>query len=158
MGGTLVYFALLDPIGDTLRPTGGRDVKAESSIERALRQFAPRTTVLQRRALYALRNAFAHEFRLVNINRRRPEYTFTFAVNDDVTAPLVRWGARRWDGSLNSTAKKTRTVVGLPAVGDLCESVVRSVRQHSNSVRLRSRVEVDELQRRFAFRVTEQLD
>src|SRR5260221_268835 len=46
--GTLVYFALLDQIGDTLRPAIGRDIKRESSIERALRQFAPGTTKRQR--------------------------------------------------------------------------------------------------------------
>lgn len=152
--GTLVYFALLDQIGDTLKPAFGRDVKGESSIERALRQFASSTTKRQRQALYALRNAFAHEFGLVNINRRRPEYAFAFVVDDDIRAPLVRWGARRWDGKLSSAATKTRTVVGLPAFGDLCESVVLNVRQHSNSVRLRSRVGVDELQRRFAFKIT----
>lgn len=151
--GTLVYFALLDQIGGTLRPARSRDIKGEPSIERALRQFAPVTTKRQRQALYALRNAFAHEFGLININRRRPEYTFTFSVDDDVGAPLLRWPPRRWDGEVSSASTGTRTVVGLPAFGDVCETVVRSVRQQSNSVRLRSRVDTDELQRRFAFRI-----
>lgn len=156
--GTLVYFALLDQVGDTLRPAFGRDIKGESSIERALRQFASSTTKRQRQALYALRNAFAHEFGLVNVKKSRPEYTFAFAVDDDIRAPLVRWGARRWDGTLSSATTKTRTVVGLPAFGDLCESVVLNVRQHSNSVKLRSRVGLDELQRRFAVKITSDLD
>jgi hypothetical protein len=152
--GTLVYFALLDQIGNTLWPIQGRDAKRESSIERALRQFAPESTRRQREALYALRNAFAHEFGLINVNKHRPEYTFAFAVDDDVEAPLLLWPPRRWDGQIRSASAKTRTVVGLYAFGDLCESVVRNVRLHSNSARLRSRVNVDELQRRFAFKMT----
>ena len=153
--GTLVYFALLDQIGDTLRPALGRDIRGEASIERALRQFGPGTTLRQRQALYALRNAFAHEFGLVNVNTRRPEYTFVFAVDDDPSAPLIRWPARRWDGDLSNASVRTRTLVSLPAFGDLCERVVLSVRQQSSSVRLRSRVPVDELQRRFAFKIAD---
>jgi hypothetical protein len=152
--GTLVYFALLDQIGHTLRPVSGRTVKGESSIERVLREFAPTTTKRQREAIYALRNAFAHEFGLVNINRRKPQYTHAFAVDDTVGQPLIRWPSRRWDGDLRKVSPRTRTIVALPAFGDLCESVVKSVREHSNSTRLRGQVPSAELQQRYAFRIT----
>lgn len=155
--GTLVYFALLDQIGDTLRPVGGRLIKRESSIERALRFFSPATTKRQRQALYGLRNAFAHEFGLINVNLSRPEYTHAFAVDDSVGGSLIRWPARRWDGDLGTLKGRNRTVVSLPAFGDTCEEVVRSVRVHSNKTRLRSLVPVSELQRRYAFRITRTL-
>lgn len=152
--GTLVYFALLDQVGDTLKPAGGRKIARESSVERALRFFSPGTTRRQRQALYGLRNAFAHEFGLINVNRKRPEYTHAFAVDDSAGGPLVRWPSRRWDGHLSSLKPGSRTVVSLPVFGDTCEEVVRSVRVHALKSTLRSVVPVSELQRRYSFRIT----
>jgi hypothetical protein len=155
--GTLVYLVLLEQIGNTLRPVSGRDLPKqvrESAAARALRQFAPHTTKPQREVIYALRNAFAHEFGLFN-DGRDGRYRHVFTLDDEPGGPLVRWPRRRWDGTVEGVRRATRTTVNLVAVGDLCEDVVRSVREHSNSVALRSRVPMAEMQKRFAFRISE---
>lgn len=138
--GTLTYLVLLEQIGDTLRPAFGREAKNESAAERALRQFAPRTTRLQREVVYALRNAFAHEFGLCNDGWKDGRYRFAFALDDARNAPLVRWPSRRWDGKVASIGPKTRTLVRLVALGDFCETVVTGVRAHADAGTLRSRV------------------
>lgn len=149
--GSVVYLVLLEQIGKSLRPKGSRDVQGEWELERAIRQFAPnRTTPYQRNTLYALRCAFAHEFGLFNIRRNRPSYQHLFRLDDDPTCSLVKRPARRWSGDYNDTGIAVSTTVGLIALGDLTEEVVRSVRTHSNQTTLRSRLAPGELQRRFS--------
>jgi hypothetical protein len=149
--GSVVYLVLLEQIGESLRPKGSRDVNREKKLERAIRQFTPgRTTPYQRNALYALRCAFAHEFGLFNINHSSQSYQHVFRLDDDPTCPIVKRPARRWSGDYNDTGIAMSTTVGLIALGDLTEEVVRSVRTHSNQTTLRSRLAPGELQRRFS--------
>jgi hypothetical protein len=151
--GTLVYLVLLEQIGNTLRPAFGRDAQRESAAERALRQFAPNTTPRQREVVYALRNAFAHEFGLYNDGRKDGRYRFALTLDDVQHSPLVRWPRRCWDGNVNHVSRDTQTRVSLPALGDACETVAARIRAHAAAGSLRARVSFDELQRRFAFGV-----
>ncbi|MHB1535291.1 MAG: hypothetical protein ACYC1D_11930 [Acidimicrobiales bacterium] len=97
--GSTVYLILLEQIGKSLRPKGGRKAKGEFELEKAIRQFAPRVaTGRQRKVLYALRCAWVHEFGLFNVNGRNTAYQHCFGLDDDASAPLVRWPGRRWDG------------------------------------------------------------
>lgn len=153
--GTVIYLVLLEQIGKSLRPAGGREFKRpEHALEKALRQFGPRTVTLpQRRVLYALRCAFAHEFGLFNRGNRAGQYRRVFRLDDSRTGPLIRWPGRPWNGRYQDAGPECSTTVNLVRVCDLVENVVRSVRVHSNSVALRSELPVEELQRRFGFHI-----
>lgn len=150
--GSTVYLILLEQIGKSLRPKGGRKVKGEFELEKAIRQFVPSAaTQKQRKVLYALRCAWVHEFGLFNTNKRNTAYQHCFWLNGDASAPLVKWPRRPWDGETLHAERATSTIVGLPALGTLAEEVVRSVRAHSNNTALRSEMGTEELRRRFGF-------
>jgi hypothetical protein len=152
-GGTLIYLALLEQIGHSLRPLRGRTIRKEPTIEKAIRQFAPRAaTQRQRQVLYALRCAFAHEFGLFNDKAKVP-YRRAFRVDDTPGGPLVIPPRRTWSGKLADLTSATQTTVYLVTVGDLAEDVVRSVRGHAISGTLRSELATTELRTRFGFRV-----
>ena len=155
--GTLVYFALLDQIGNSLRPNRAKKVKVERpsgklvpelTLEKAIRQFAPSAaTRNQRQTLYFLRCAFAHEYGLFN---RRDQF---FRVDDSPRGRLVVPARRKWNGRLADATAATQTTVNLVAVGNLAEAVVASVRTHSARSTLRSELPTKELQRRFGFTI-----
>lgn len=153
--GTLVYFALLDQIGDSLMPLRGRRVKKpgsshrESSIEKALRQFAPQgATRRQRQVLYAVRCAFAHEFGLFNERAK-----LFFRVDDTPGGKLIIPARRRWSGRLADATAATQTTVNLVAVGDLVESAVQSVRSRAIQNMLRAELSLRDLYHRFGFTI-----
>lgn len=149
--GTVIYLILLEQIGKSLRPAGGRAVnRTEQPLEKAVRQFGPRAVTLrQRQVLYALRCAFAHEFGL--FNKGRGPYLRVFRLDDSRSGPLVRWPAQPWNGRYQDAHPKCSTTVNLVRVGDLVEEVVRSVRLRSSTLTLRSELPLGELQRRFGF-------
>jgi len=154
--GTFVYLVLLEQIGKTLRPKGGRDLppKAgkklsdEHPLERALRQFAAgNVTLTQRKALYALRCALAHEYGLFNASKS-PDYNRHFTLTD--SGPMFLRPKVKWNGSYSNPNLGSATTVNVIKVADMAEEVVRSVRAHSNQMTLRSRVSLKELQMRFS--------
>jgi hypothetical protein len=150
--GTVIYLVLLEQVGKSLRPHGSKVIKNEKPIETALRMFGPnRVTKRQRQVLYALRCAFAHEFGLYNENRRQPFYQHVFRLDDTPGHPLVTWPGRRWSGDYADASNACSTTVGLITVGDVAEHTVRKVREHSNKTTLRSRIALEELQKRFGF-------
>lgn len=100
--GTFVYLVLLEQIGKTLRPRGGRDLAKEHELERAIRQFVPGVTNRQRQAVYALRCAFAHDYGLFNVNRRRPGYTHVSA--SMTTQIFLLSGGLKSDGLVSMAA------------------------------------------------------
>jgi hypothetical protein len=151
--GTAVYFILLEQIGRSLRPKTGRALtnkRKEYEIEQAVRQFLPRkTSERQRNAVYALRCAFAHRYALINLNYK-PEYQHVFRLTDDAAEPLIGWPRTPWNGKIRDAKAATSTTVNLIKIGDLCEDVVRSARQHAIRGTLRSLLSAEELQRTYS--------
>jgi hypothetical protein len=154
-GGTLVYFALLDQIGESLRPLRGRKLATkkgrskEPSLQKALRQFGPkRLTSTQREVLYALRCSFAHEFGLINTRSGR-----CFKVTDSPGGKLIVPPRTEWDKVIPNLTAANQTTVNLVTLGSLVEAVVRSVRTHAIRGTLRAEIPIPDLQRRFGFAV-----
>jgi hypothetical protein len=154
--GTVIYLVLLEQIGMSLRPLRKRQLKSkprEQAIERAARWFGPHTTIRQRRMLYALRCAFAHEYGLYNTNRSNPDYQIVFALDDDPSGPLVKWPQKRWNGVSADATGSNSTHVWLVAVGDLVEDVVTCVRTHAMRGTLRSQLPINDLRERYGFQI-----
>jgi hypothetical protein len=100
-----------------------------------LRKFAPTRWRMnepeRRQTVYAMRNAFAHDYALVNVPPdHRPEGPTTFFVYDrgdgDLITPPKREWSRVWTGS---DLEGCETVVSLQMVGDLVEDVVAEVKR-----------------------------
>jgi hypothetical protein len=76
-------------------------------------------------AIYALRNAFHHDFSLLNLDEqhRRPKYIHHFQVNAHPTNHIIRLPSTQWDGDINNRNNENATYVNLQALGDLVEKI-----------------------------------
>jgi hypothetical protein len=120
--GAIGYLALTDQVGTTFRAPGA--TRGSGNIVEALRDF---TTITEDDidAVYALRNAFAHDFALVNLNPKRSSLQRHFEVHAARGAPLVAQPVTPWDGDLRERTASTRTRVNLWALADTVEGIVR---------------------------------
>lgn len=149
--GALGYLALLDQIGKCFKP---RDVALifDNAISRALKYF---TTLTDEEvdAIYALRNAFAHDYSLYNINHNRPSYTHNFTVIQSPARPLVTLPQDIWDGNLATRSNNNITWVNLEALGDTVEQICARLLDLANNDQLEVTLQggPDELLQRYTF-------
>jgi hypothetical protein len=96
--GAVGYLILLDQIGKCFKPLDNPATDAEPII-RALRNFSTIQDNPTLQALYALRNALAHDYALFNPNKYDPArcHAFNFCVG--TAGPVVRLPVKRWDGT-----------------------------------------------------------
>jgi hypothetical protein len=124
--GAIGYFTLLDQISDCFRPKGA-PLPQNKDIRAALEHFTS-LDAPKRDALYALRNAFTHDYSLYNINRNQPSLTHHFAVSRGAgVGDVVILPATGWDGDYMNRGPDTRTTVHLAVFGDLVEDVVAKI-------------------------------
>jgi uncharacterized protein (DUF433 family) len=145
--GDLVF---LDQVGTALTRT---DVNAQdpSSIERALGRFSD-LEAKERAAIYALRNALAHDFSLVNNpsgNRPRDaDLRHAFNLELDGASPLIVLPDRPWDGN-PSTVNVTH--VNLARLAELTAGVRQRIFEcYANGV-LTLALSPEETRRRYIF-------
>jgi hypothetical protein len=150
--GAIGYLSLLDQIGKCFKPTGTAAINNENSISRALKYFTniPDAEV---DAIYALRNAFAHDYSLYNINNTRLSYTHHFTVIQSPVHPLVRSPQTQWDGNIANRTQANLTVVNLEALGDIVEQICATLLQLANNNNLEVTLlgGSDELIQRYSF-------
>jgi len=119
--GTMGYITILDQIGKCYRPKKMKPLdKNKSAIIKALKYFTDLND-LQINAIYALRNAFFHDFSL--FNKDNPKYLHHFAVDNNSTNPIVILPKKAWDGKLDNINDNNETYVNLQALGDLVENI-----------------------------------
>jgi uncharacterized protein (DUF433 family) len=120
--GELVF---LDQVGTALDRTD-RPAAAPTSMERALERFAD-LNERERAALYALRNALAHDFSLVNqrpgSDPRSVALRHSFRLDLDGDGPLVTLPDTPWDGDLNNVGDYNATHVNLNRLTELAAEV-----------------------------------
>ncbi|MBI2284508.1 MAG: hypothetical protein HYU71_12420 [Bacteroidetes bacterium] len=124
--GAIGYITILDQIGKCYRPTYKEIIKDTkiSPIKKALFYFA-NLNEKEVDAIYALRNAFHHDFSLLNLdeNKKRAKYIHHFQVNAHPTEYIVKLPLTQWDGDINNRNNGNATYVNLQALGDLVENV-----------------------------------
>lgn len=151
--GAIGYLSLLDQIGKCFKPKTSAVINNENSISKALKYFATHIPNAEVDAIYALRNAFAHDYSLYNINTARTSYTHHFTVIQSPVLPLVRLPKTQWDGDLANRIRINLTVVNLEALGDTVEQICSRLLQLAND----NNIEVtlpggsDELVQRYSF-------
>lgn len=131
--GAIGYLSLLDQIGKCFKPRATAKIDKENSISKALKYFATHIPDAEVDAIYALRNAFAHDYSLYNINTKKPSYTHHFTVIQSPVHPLVRLPQTQWDGNISNRAQTNLTVVNLEALGDTVEQIYSTLLQFANN-------------------------
>jgi hypothetical protein len=125
--GTIGYMTLLDMLGTCFRPKSKSNIN-KNSFSKALNYFAnPALNEDTINVLYALRCAFAHDFSLYNINKKRPALTHNFVIQHGDKKPVVTFPEEIWDGNFENKSEKNQTIVYLESFGDIVEDVCKNV-------------------------------
>jgi len=145
------YMSLLDQIGSCFKPKG-TPIEQGSAITKALKYFS----ALDEKsidALYALRNAFTHDFSLYNINTSKPQFTQCFRVYGKCTGDVVELPKIAWNGDYNNRNNDNYTLINLEAFGDLVEDLCCKLFSLANSSDLEVTLQggSDELLQRYSF-------
>ena len=131
--GAIGYLSLLDQIGKCFKPRAAAVINNENAISKSLRYFATHIPIPEVDAIYALRNAFAHDYSLYNINPNRPSYTHHFTVIQSPVRPLVVLPQTQWDADINNRTQNNVTIVNLEALGDTAEQICATLVQLANN-------------------------
>jgi hypothetical protein len=132
--GAMGYMTVLEQLGTSLTLKNQDALKNRSSILRALTFFYSGMSELEIHALIALRNAFFHDFNLINIpgpqSRYKNEQTHRFVVYAHSNGKIVDLPSTHWDGNYENKSwdKDTETMVNLFKFGNLVENIVKNVR------------------------------
>jgi hypothetical protein len=147
--GAIGYLLLLDQLGTAVRPAAvvGGD---SGSIIRALEWFAPGVTGVGRKAIYALRNALAHDYSLFNKNDKDPELQHEFALHRGA-GRLVQIPPRPWLGDY--TQLHDPTLISLRRLGDTVELVAAEVisAHQQGALAIGDDLSADDLLQRYTF-------
>lgn len=152
--GTTAYLMLLDQIGSSFEPLTPRQLSVgNNSFLRALAHFSAIHDEQERKALYALRNAFAHDYSLFNRNRHDLGLQHAFHLSVNSYDPAVRLPPCPWDGHYppfpEAIPSRQITQVNLQAVGDVVEGVVTEVRDLHAAGQLNLRLSLPEFEMRY---------
>ncbi len=129
--GAMCYMTILDQIGGCYRPTDKTKISGPAIIK-SLKYFTNLNDD-EINAVYALRNAFFHDFSLYNHNNKDAKLQQTFTVGNHPTEKVVKLPARPWDGKMESRADDNNTFINLKTLGDLVEDVYKKLLDlHSN--------------------------
>jgi len=143
----------LDQIGKCFKPTAAAQIATGNSINKALKYFANNLPNLEVDSIYALRNAFAHDYSLYNIHPTKPSYTHHFRVLKSPVHPLVRLPQVQWDGNIKNRIPNNMTVINLEALGDTVEGICAQLLQlaDENTLEVILNGGSDELIQRYSF-------
>ena len=150
--GDLVF---LDQIGTALTRSDYDDIEHEwpiSSPERALERFSD-LAERERAALYALRNALAHDFSLVNKSKsrdteRRDQLQHAFVLHHETQRPLIEFPSEPWDGN---PLDINETHVHLGLLAELTAGVEAHIHACYDQGTLRLLLSAEETRRRYIF-------
>lgn len=132
--GAIGYFTILDQLGSCYKPIGEPEPSGNiNSIRFIIEKIAYdiiENDERQLNALIALRNAFTHDFNLLNIprdNRLIPLQQHKFTVTADVVSKwIVKLASRLWDGNIDGKDffdNSDSTFVNLFGLGNLTETI-----------------------------------
>lgn len=136
--GAIGYFTVLDQIGSCYKPLGVAEPQANANtIKFAIEHFAfdlIGNDAGQLNALIALRNAFTHDFNLLNIPRDAnmialQQHKFTVTA-DTKNNWVVKLRANQWDGNIdgkNFYDISDTTFINLFGFGNLVETVYSKI-------------------------------
>ena len=125
--GAMGYLALIDQLGKVLRWSDRNVGPWTSPFEQILEQHGKSRA--EAAALYALRNAMAHNYGLANRNANRPECQHYFQLRVLGGETLVKLPSSAWDGTPDGVSAESTTVVSLQAIGNLGEELLLGLQE-----------------------------
>lgn len=160
--GAIGYFTILDQIGSCYKPSGVENIKhTESSIKYAIEHFAYGLIQNNERklsALIALRNAFTHDFNLLNIPRDRKKVSMQqhkFTVMSDIKSNwVVKLPLSLWDGNIESKKfndTSDNTFINLFGFGNLVESIHTLIYDMISKDQLELQLPINKLINKYTF-------
>lgn len=125
--GAMVYMSILDQIGSCYRPKYSRKKPNRKSLKSdfhlALFYFTD-LSELEIIEIYSLRNAFFHDFSLLNKSDKYGKYNI-FWLFDEVDGELLKLPTKKWNGGFkNINNNEQFTKLNLKLFGDLVESIL----------------------------------
>ncbi len=124
--GAIGYMSLLDTLGTCfeLKPLS----KFDKAIQKTFDYFAkPSLNEDQIYAIYALRNAFAHDFSLYNLDFKNNKLMHNFIVRDGSNNKVVELPKTYWDGKFENRSDDNQTIVYLEKFGDIVEDICKTI-------------------------------
>jgi hypothetical protein len=128
--GAIGYLILLDQIGTAVYSKQKGLPPDEPGIHKAFFSFSDIGGTPEAEALYALRCALAHDYSLVNVPKNKNSLLrfHLFELHGDSSTPVVQLPTHPWDGNPETAdSTETTTVVGIPALCDLGETMAQAV-------------------------------
>lgn len=141
--GALGYMALIDHVGGIVRLKN--EDKDDNDFLSALKYFT-NLNDKQRKALYALRCSFAHNYHLYNVNKKEMGKTHHFAVTSGSKSnDVIIFPEKQWDGDHKTKGDQNKTIINLELFGDLVEEmhneIIRKIK--SNKVEIIDDILID---------------
>ena len=161
--GCIGYFTVLDQMGSCFRPKGTAPIKkTENRIEYAIRNFAYALIENDNgklQAIKSLRNAFTHDFNLLNIPKSDSKTALEqhrFTVTIDTSNPLwiVKLPETRWDGNIefkNFSSTNDVTTINLFGIAELTETVYKSICKLCDDDKIETDISIKSLINKYSF-------
>ena len=124
--GTLCYLIILDQLGKCYKAKSDPDLKKISPIQRCLK-LNTQLPDEQIDAVYALRNAFAHDYSISNKNDKHPSLRHHFTLLGFYSDPIIKLPTKAWDGQSHTKTKDNMTYIGLPWIGEIVETIYETI-------------------------------
>lgn len=164
--GAIGYFTILDQIGSCYMPIGEPEPdKNTNSIKFAIEKFGfdlINNDIHKLHALVALRNAFTHDFNLLNIPRNKSlanlqqhKFTVVAEVSDDW---IVKLPEELWDGNIEEKDfynTSDSTFVNLFGIGNLTELIFSRITELVQEDRIDLRIPILRLINKYTFVTSE---
>lgn len=160
--GAIGYFTILDQIGSSYKISGQETPLKYNKIEFALRNFGFDLLDNDERklnALVALRNAFTHDFNLLNIPERENKYElqrlkFTVYPNPEEEKNIVTLSKTPWNGDIvgkDFHKEDDTTFINLFAFGTLVEEIVKRLVEKIDTNEIETIIDIKELINKYTF-------
>ncbi|TWI83692.1 hypothetical protein IQ13_1805 [Lacibacter cauensis] len=124
--GSICYLVILDQLGKCYKAKKDPNLTDLSPIQRCLK-LNTKLSDQEIDAIYALRNAFAHDYSLSNKNSKKPSLTHHFTLRGAYTNPFIKIPSVKWDGQNENKSIDNTTIIGLPWIGDFVEDIYKIV-------------------------------
>lgn len=147
--GLTTYLILLEQIGSVFMKVGYDVKNKKNGIQIALDNFCkPDLTNKQIKAIRALRNSLAHNFGLASNDKYNVKKSYKFCL-DYYDESINAITPCNWDGKYNGKDDKTNTVVSVPKMCELIESVYSNLLDEFKNDNVELRMGLIEIKARF---------
>ena len=124
--GATCYLIILEQFGKCYKGKYDPKFSDLSPIQKCL-LYHTKLSSFERDAIYALRNAFAHDYSISNVNRKYPSLRHHFTLLGYYTDPMIKLPNSIWDGNPETKTRDNMTYIGLPWIGEVAETIYDSL-------------------------------